>query len=157
MQTRRAKNREESMTKRDSRQWRGRICVGCGDSTFLDPARVHLLEAIDEHGSITQAAKRMPLSYKFSWDTVAAMSHAAGRPLLLCSTGGKRGGGSKLTAYARRLIHAYHDLERECQVAVSAFERHTQTGAPKPRPAQVASIATSGDGKRERIASSRQG
>jgi molybdate transport system regulatory protein len=43
---------------------------------------VRLLEAIDLYGSISQAAKHVPLSYKAAWDAVDAMNNpptAAGR------------------------------------------------------------------------------
>ncbi|MBP8218908.1 MAG: LysR family transcriptional regulator, partial [Aeromonas sp.] len=34
---------------------------------FLGDTRIRLLEAIAIHGSISQAAKKVPLSYKAAW------------------------------------------------------------------------------------------
>lgn len=42
----------------------GRLEVSTDLGAFLGDKRVRLLEAIDRHGSISQAAKHVPLSYK---------------------------------------------------------------------------------------------
>ena len=86
--------------------------------TLLGDTRIRLLEAIAEHGSITQAAKRVPLSYKAAWDAVDAMNNLADRPLVECSTGGKHGGGTVLTEEGRKLVCLFRALEAECQVAL---------------------------------------
>lgn len=57
---------------------------GCG---YLGAGRIDLLERIDECGSITQAAKRMGMSYKTAWDAVEAMNNLADRPLVVRATG----------------------------------------------------------------------
>lgn len=79
--------------------------------SFLGGNRIELLESIDKHGSITQAAKAVGLSYKGAWDAVDAMNNMAERPLVLRATGGKHGGGSHLTDHGRQVIHLYRQLE----------------------------------------------
>jgi molybdate transport system regulatory protein len=86
---------------------------------FLGDTRIKLLEAIAEHGSISQAAKAVPLSYKAAWDAVDAMNNVAPEPLVIRTTGGKHGGGTELTAYGHRLIGFYRALEQEHQAAVA--------------------------------------
>jgi molybdate transport system regulatory protein len=112
--------------KRTLRKWQGRLCIDCGGGAFIEPKRIRLLEAIDDFGSISQAARTIPLSYKCAWETVNAMTRTAGQPLLACTAGGRRGGGSRLTDYARRLIASYRALEREYQAAISALEREVK-------------------------------
>lgn len=89
---------------------------------FLGDTRIRLLEAIAEQGSISQAAKAVPLSYKAAWDAVDAMNNLAEQPLVLRSTGGKHGGGTRLTDYGHKVIALYRALEVEYQ---SALDRLT--------------------------------
>ena len=86
--------------------------------TFLGDTRIRLLEAIDQHGSISQAAKHVPLSYKAAWDAVDAMNNLADQPLVERSTGGKHGGGTSLTEHGRKVIALYRAVEAEYQAAL---------------------------------------
>jgi molybdate transport system regulatory protein len=85
---------------------------------FLGDTRIRLLEAIDQHGSISQAAKHVPLSYKAAWDAVDAMNNLADQPLVERSTGGKHGGGTLLTDHGRKVIGMYRAVEAEYQIAL---------------------------------------
>lgn len=60
--------------------------------TFLGDTRIRLLEAIAIYGSISQAAKKVPLSYKAAWDAIDNMNNLAEQPLVLRSAGGRQGG-----------------------------------------------------------------
>ncbi|HEX5357976.1 MAG TPA: TOBE domain-containing protein [Aquabacterium sp.] len=85
---------------------------------FLGDTRIRLLEAIDQHGSISQAAKHVPLSYKAAWDAVDAMNNLADQPLVERSTGGKHGGGTILTEHGRKVVGLYRAVEAEYQLAL---------------------------------------
>ena len=78
---------------------RGKLEVDTELGTFLGDTRIRLLEAIAKHGSISQAAKAVPLSYKAAWDAIDAMNNLAEHPLVTRVTGGRHGGGSTLTLY----------------------------------------------------------
>ena len=97
---------------------RGKLEVDAAAGHFLGDTRIRLLEAIEQHGSISQAAKAVPLSYKAAWDAVDAMNNLAEHPLVVRSTGGKHGGGTQLTDYGRQVIALYRALEAEYQVAL---------------------------------------
>lgn len=97
----------------------GKLTVDTAFGAFLGDTRIRLLEAIGKEGSISQAAKAVPLSYKAAWDAVDAMNNLAPEPLVVRTTGGKHGGGTELTAYGRRLIGFYRALEQEYQSAVT--------------------------------------
>ncbi len=86
--------------------------------TFLGDTRIRLLEAIEQHGSISQAAKHVPLSYKAAWDAVDAMNNLADQPLVERSTGGKHGGGTVLTDHGRKVVGLYRAVEAEYQIAL---------------------------------------
>ena len=94
---------------------------------FLGDTRIRLLEMIDVHGSISQAAKAVPLSYKAAWDAVDAMNNLAPEPLVLRATGGRHGGGTALTDYGRRLVAFYRALEAEYQAALERLAGPLQT------------------------------
>ncbi|WP_333796770.1 TOBE domain-containing protein [Rheinheimera sp.] len=73
--------------------------------------QVLLLSEIDKCGSITHAAKAAGVSYKTAWDSIAAMNHLAGTPLVARAIGGKGGGGSQLTERGRQLVANFQQLE----------------------------------------------
>lgn len=79
--------------------------------SFLGGHRIDLLESIERTGTLTQAAKAVGLSYKAAWDAVDAMNNLAEKPLVLRTTGGRRGGHSSLTEHGRRCIRLYRLLE----------------------------------------------
>ncbi|MBE2895233.1 TOBE domain-containing protein [Spirabiliibacterium falconis] len=89
---------------------------------FVDPRRIALLQHIDTTGSIAQAAKQINLSYKTAWDSLNAMEAVSPKPLLLRNTGGKEGGGTQLTDYAKRILKLYHLLEQAQQRAFTLLQ-----------------------------------
>jgi len=84
----------------------------------LSSKRIRLLELIDELGSISQAAKAVPLSYKAAWDTIELLNSTAAQPLVERASGGRQGGGTLLTDYGRRMTVMYRALEREHQLTL---------------------------------------
>ena len=99
-------------------QLTGRLNIDTAVGSFLGDKRIRLLEAIDKCGSISQAAKSVPMSYKAAWDAVDDMNNLAPEPLVNRAAGGRHGGGTELTAFARRLIAFYRALEQESQRAL---------------------------------------
>lgn len=96
-----------------------KLSVDTEFGNFLGDTRIRLLEAIERYGSISQAAKAVPLSYKAAWDAVDAMNNLAEEPLVDRSVGGKHGGGTRLTDYGRRLVAMYRAVEMEYQEALN--------------------------------------
>jgi molybdate transport system regulatory protein len=91
----------------------GSVWFQAGAQMLGGAARIALLAAIRETGSITGAAKAVGMSYKGAWDTIDAMNNLAGEPLVERAAGGKGGGGTTLTPRALRLIDTYRVIERE--------------------------------------------
>lgn len=75
--------------------------------------RIRLLKAIREHGSISEAARMVGLSYKAAWDGVNVMNNLFDQPLVTGQSGGKRGGGAKVTPVGEQVILAFSNLEVE--------------------------------------------
>lgn len=106
----------------------GKLTVDTEFGNFLGDTRIRLLEAIERYGSISQAAKAVPLSYKAAWDAVDAMNNLAEAPLVERSVGGRNGGGTSLTDYGRRLIAMYRAVEQEYQEAIDRLSRRLGEG-----------------------------
>lgn len=95
--------------------------------------RILLLQAIDELGSITQAAKRVPMSYKAAWDAIDAINNLSPHAVVTKETGGSGGGGARLTPYGANLVKSFlivkHEHERflERLSSMSDLEQGTLT------------------------------
>ena len=100
-----------------------RLSIDTALGTFLGDTRIRLLEAIGRHGSISRAAKTVPMSYKAAWDAIDAMNNLAESPLVVSSVGGRQGGGTHLTPYGARLIAMYRAVEQEYQEAMERLSR----------------------------------
>lgn len=96
-------------------QGRGRVWVEGPEGTFLGYGRVVLLERVREHGSISAAARSMEMSYRHAWQLVDSMNRQGPAPLVEKATGGKGGGGARLTPAGERAIAAFWDYYREFQ------------------------------------------
>lgn len=91
----------------------GAIWVTVGGENLGGAGRMTLLAQIARSGSITRAAKAVGMSYKAAWDAVDAMNGLAGEPLVERLTGGRGGGGTRLTGRGRRLVDNFHVIEKE--------------------------------------------
>lgn len=94
----------------------GRLWLTHNDKNVAGRGRINLLARIAEHGSISQAAKSMGMSYKTAWDSVDAMNNAAGKLLVERSAGGRGGGGAVLTVEGRKLVEAFNSFEQQHRV-----------------------------------------
>ena len=91
------------------------LSLHAGERSLGGLERIQLLEKIGETGSISSAARAVGMSYKGAWDAVDAMNNLSDEPLVLRAAGGKRGGGTTLTARAQRLIEVFNAMSREHQ------------------------------------------
>src|SRR5690554_6164479 len=107
-----------TMNKKVPERLLGRVSIEAEVGTAFSDTRIRLLEAVDQLGSISQAAKAVPLSYKAAWDAIDTMNNLASEPLVVRVTGGRQGGGTALTEYGRRVIALYRALEIETQTAL---------------------------------------
>ncbi|PRC95137.1 TOBE domain-containing protein [Solimicrobium silvestre] len=99
---------KDNAIKLDSSVW-----MTVGGENFGDQSRVALLAKIAECGSITQAAKEIKMSYKAAWDAIDKMNTLAGEPLVERVSGGKGGGGTRLTQRGTQLVQNFKIIELE--------------------------------------------
>lgn len=86
-------------------------------------ARMALLEAIDELGSISAAARRVGLSYKGAWDAVQALNNLFDAPLVAAAPGGRAGGAAQVTPRGKAAIAAFHRVQAEMDAALAKLDR----------------------------------
>ncbi|MDD5559330.1 winged helix-turn-helix domain-containing protein [Candidatus Methylomirabilis sp.] len=84
---------------------------------------IALLEAIDELGSIQQAAKQLGWGYRHTWGYLKNMERNAGVPILLVRHGGQSGGGTQLTPQGRKLLRDYKRLQKTLRATIQRKSR----------------------------------
>jgi len=89
----------------------GRCWIEGKEGTFLGQGRITLLERIREHGSISQAARSMEMSYRHAWGLVESMNRQASGPLVEKATGGRGGGGARLTETGEQAIALFRKYD----------------------------------------------
>ncbi len=92
---------------------------------FLLEKRIELLFAIGRTGSISKAAKEVPMSYKTAWEAVDSMNNLSHKPLVTKATGGSGGGGTVLTEYGKNLLKSYTQLQNEHKKFLSRLQELT--------------------------------
>ncbi|MES2887815.1 MAG: ModE family transcriptional regulator [Pseudomonadota bacterium] len=96
---------------------RFRLRVTLGSDIAIGPGKIDLLEAIREHGSITQAAREIGMSYRRGWLLLDELNRSLRKPATACSQGGLRGGGCLLTPEGEALIALYREIEQRAEHA----------------------------------------
>ncbi|MEI9992060.1 MAG: LysR family transcriptional regulator [Rhizomicrobium sp.] len=87
------------------------IRIDFADGTQLGPGKVRLLELVAETGSIRKAAARMKMSYRRAWLLLKALDDMFGEKLSETATGGKDGGGARLSPLGRTVVARYRRVE----------------------------------------------
>lgn len=96
-----------------------RIRLLIGEATALGPGKARLLEAINESGSISAAARALGMSYRRAWLLVDAINASFKEPLVETATGGKGGGGAAVSPLGREVLARYRDMEAKAEAAVA--------------------------------------
>jgi len=97
------------------------IRIDLGPGHRIGPGKVRLLETIAAHGSISAAGRVLGMSYRRAWMLVEAMNQGFGRPGVEAQTGGKAGGGARLTDLGTEVIARYRAIETAAEAAAVPF------------------------------------
>jgi molybdate transport system regulatory protein len=87
-----------------------KVWLELGGQIVLSEWRVELLEAIDETGSLSKAARQRGVPYRTAWYKLREIEDRLGVKLLTTQSGGERGGSSRLTPEARELVIRFRRL-----------------------------------------------
>ena len=85
-----------------------------GDYVF-GHGMAEILQAVDRHGSIKQAAKELGKSYRYVWGRIKEAEAALGETLVDAHVGGAGVQRSGLTPRARELVAAFVSLRKGAQ------------------------------------------
>lgn len=83
-----------------------------------------LLEAIERHRSIVEAAKHLGMSYRYALHRIVLAERRLGQPLVKRSRGGTKGGGfSEVTEYGKELTSKYRCAQIELSKVLKTLPR----------------------------------
>lgn len=103
---------------------KSKIWLEANGRMIFSDGRLELLEAVDELGSLSRAARRLGMSYRAAWGLLKVTERALGAPLLDVRIGGPAGGGARLTVPARGLVRRFRRLKQQVNRAADrAFAR----------------------------------
>jgi molybdate transport system regulatory protein len=73
-----------------------------------------LIEKIDQHHSVLEAAKDLGMSYRYALHRITLAEERLGQPLVNRSRGGAKGGGSsEVTANGKDLVKRYRKAQKD--------------------------------------------
>jgi len=88
------------------------------EKIFLGIGRALLLEKIEQHGSLRQAATDMKMSYRAAWGKLKAAEESIGKPLVQKVKG--KGQRYELTPVGRQLARQFLQLQDEIEAFAQA-------------------------------------
>jgi len=88
-----------------------RIRILLGSAFAIGPGKADLLQAIEQTGSISAAARSLGMSYRRAWLLIDTMNQCFREPLVDTATGGKGGGGAQITPFGKAALRAYRAME----------------------------------------------
>jgi molybdate transport system regulatory protein len=108
--------------------------VDLGSGRALGPGKIRLLELIEETGSISQAGRKLGMSYRRARLLVDDMNNCFCDPVIEARPGGAHGSGATLTAFGQMLVERYRAIEAGALVAtrkhLSDIEMALKASAP---------------------------
>jgi molybdate transport system regulatory protein len=94
------------------------IRILLGSSYPLGPGKVKLLDAVGRTGSISAAARAANMSYRRAWVLIDEVNRLFRGPLVETTTGGKGGGGARLTELGETALERYHSIQDKVRSVV---------------------------------------
>ena len=94
----------------------------------MGPGKAELIERIAQTGSISAAARAMGMSYRRAWQLVEALNRDYRERVIDTATGGKRGGGARVTSFGQQIVARFRAMEHKASAAIASdlrrFERY---------------------------------
>ncbi len=89
----------------------GKHWINLDDEPLFGEGRIALIRAVDECGSILGASRLTGVPYKRVWLLIRDTEERLGVRLITSGRGGAGGGGSRLTAFGRRMLELWERSE----------------------------------------------
>ncbi|MBC9784855.1 LysR family transcriptional regulator [Heliobacterium chlorum] len=107
-------------------QVKAKLWIEVDGNVLFSQGRMRLLEAIDETGSISQAATKMGMSYRAAWGKVTTTEQRLGLNLVERFPGHKEQGAA-LTEKGRQLLQRFQAFNDEVLQSIDElFAKHVQ-------------------------------
>jgi molybdate transport system regulatory protein len=101
-----------------------KVWIEYNGKPVLGKGGAEILKAIAKEQSISKAAKKLSMSYRYVWNYLQKIKKTIDEPIVETYKGGKSGGGgAKLTEAGKNLLAEYTHLEN----CLSAFLSETKT------------------------------
>jgi molybdate transport system regulatory protein len=111
-----------------------RFRVDFAASCSVGPGKIALLESIERSGSLSQAARELGMSYRRAWLLLASLNASFREPVVVTATGGRGGGGARLTRFGRELVRLFRAFEQDTQARVLVAFKTIATKARRGEP-----------------------
>jgi molybdate transport system regulatory protein len=100
------------MLTRNKHKPSGKIWIEFQGKPLLGKGGAEILKEIEAEQSLSKAAAKLGMSYRYVWNYVQEIHHALGETVVETYKGGKAGGGgAKLTVTGKSLLEEYTRLE----------------------------------------------
>jgi molybdate transport system regulatory protein len=108
------------MRRIEAARYRGLTLRVLGKSgAAMGPGKAELVERIGRTGSISAAARDMGMSYRRAWQLVESLNRDFREPVVATATGGKCGGGARVTPFGERLVARFRAMEVKASAAIA--------------------------------------
>ena len=97
---------------------RPRLRVLHGEQIALGPGKADLLAAIENAGTLAEAAKLLGMSYMRAWKLLQTMNACFKEPLVATARGGSEHGHASLTETGKAVLGLYRRMEEEARNTV---------------------------------------
>ncbi len=119
-----------------------RFRIDLGEHSSVGPGKIRLLEAIRDAGSLSKGARNIGMSYRRAWLLVESLKQSFREPLTVASTGGRGGGGVRVTEFGEALIKNYRELEQDfATLAERRLQRVVATGVRRSKSGAQGEVA----------------
>ena len=94
--------------------------VDFGSRRSIGPGKVRLLEEVARTGSISDAGRKLGMSYRRAWLLIDDMNRCFNQAVVSAKPGGSQGGGTSVTKFGADLIRHYRAIEAAARRAAKS-------------------------------------
>jgi molybdate transport system regulatory protein len=87
------------------------VRVDFGSRRSIGPGKIRLLEEVARIGSISEAGRKLGISYRRAWLLIDDMNRCFNQAVVSAKPGGSQGGGTSVTKFGVDLIRHYRAIE----------------------------------------------
>jgi molybdate transport system regulatory protein len=120
-----------------------RFRIDFAENSNLGPGKIALLEGIRTYGSLSEAARRMGISYRRAWLLLDSLNKSFNLPATVNSVGGRGGGGAEVTPFGALLIERYREVERKLSDVADECLEEIRTRVNRSSPASARRVSVS--------------